>query len=80
MKIRCVETHTVLKNMVYDVPESEIFAEFGSLDAFKKAIEEDSEQWQDFSEVLNDVGYDVESEDWITERTGGFETEWKVDE
>ena len=80
MKIKCVETHRVSKTKVYNVPESELINEFGSIEACKEAIEEDSEQWQEFtSEKLEDIGYDVESEDWITERDGGFETEWEID-
>jgi hypothetical protein len=81
MKIRCGETHTVLKIKEFDIPESELIEEFGSIDACKKAIEENSEKWQEFeNERVWGYDWDVVKEDWITEREGGFETEWKVDE
>ena len=80
MKIRCVEVHTVLKNVVYDIPESELIDEFGSIDVCKEAIEEDSEQWQEYvSEKMCDIDYEVK-EDWVSERKGGYEVKWHIDE
>ena len=76
MIIKKIEYHSVHSHLTYNIDESDIVAEFGSVEAFEKHYVEESDEFYDF---VNDHDYDRE-DDWFSDRKGGYEVEWSYGE
>lgn len=94
MKIVKTEYHRVNSIFEYDLPEEDIVKTFGSIDRFKEILSHMSSE--DFSgesfgddptdeevvvfyEFLEHYSYERE-DDWWTDRKGGYETSYEVDD
>ena len=75
MIIKKIEYHSVHSHLTYDIDEADIVDEFGSVEAFEKHFEEESD---DFYEFVSSYDYDRE-DDWFSDRKGGYDVEWSVE-
>ena len=75
MIIKKIEYHSVHSHLTYDIDEADIVAEFGSIEAFEKHFEEESD---DFWEFVSQFDYDRE-DDWFSDRKGGYDVEWSIE-
>ena len=76
MRIQKIEYHQVNSYFTYDIDDEDIIAEFGSIEKFEEAYAEESDE---FWEFVQDFDYDRE-DDWWTDRKGGYEVEWSIQE
>jgi len=75
MIIKKIEYHSVHSHLTYDIDEADIVDEFGSVEAFEKQTEEESD---DFYEFVSSYDYDRE-DDWFSDRKGGYDVEWSIE-
>ncbi len=76
MIIKKIEYHSVHSHMTYDLSDEDIVAEFGSIEAFEKHYEEESDE---FYEFVTNHDYNRE-DDWFSDRKGGYDVEWSIEE
>ena len=76
MIIKKIEYHSVHSHMTYELDDDDIVAEFGSIDVFEKHYDEESDE---FYEFVTNHDYDRE-DDWFSDRKGGYEVEWSIEE
>ena len=76
MIIKKIEYHSVHSHLTYDIDEADIVVEFGSVEEFEKHYEEESD---DFYEFVSQFDYDRE-DDWFSDRKGGYDVEWSIEE
>ena len=92
MKIVKTEIHQVNSEFTYDIPDEDIIAKFGSLERFEEIVSHNGDGWNEtigepptdeesdlFLEFLEDYSYD-RYDDWISDRKGGYEVVFKVDD
>lgn len=77
MIIKKTEYHSVHSTFTYDIDEESIIERFGSVEEFVENhyAEESDEFW----EFMMDFDYDRE-DDWWSDRKGGYEVEWSMDD
>ena len=86
------EHHQVVSRFSYDMPDSEITARFGSVERFREVISHSASEGfgvpegepptDDEADALFELLADYETErtdDWVTERKGGFEVSYSLD-
>lgn len=76
MRIQKIEYHQVNSYFTYEIDDEDIIAEFGSIEKFEEAYAEESDE---FWEFVQDFDYDRE-DDWWTDRKGGYEVEWSIED
>jgi len=76
MKVIKKEYHTVVSEFSYELDEDEIIDRFESVENFKTLLDEDD--W-DVLEFINDSDYD-RYDDWVSDRKGGYEVTYEVEE
>ncbi len=92
MKLIKHEYHRVVSSISHDIPDGEIIAKFGSVERFKEVISHSASEGFSVPEgeplldgeadALFDFLGDYETErtdDWVTERKGGFEVSYSLD-
>jgi len=78
IKLVLVERHTVLVEKTFDWSEEEIIEAFGSVDDFWEEFGDDTDEFNQFFWDSEPVS---QEEDWISDRKGYTDYEWKeVDE
>lgn len=76
MKVIKKEYHTVVSEFSYELDEEEIIDRFESVENFKALLDEDD---FDVLEFINDLDYD-RYDDWVSDRKGGYEVTYEVEE
>jgi len=76
MRIQKIEYHQVNSYFTYEIDDEDIIAEFGSIEKFEEAYAEESD---DFWEFVQDFDYNRE-DDWWTDRKGGYDVEWSIED
>ena len=76
MKIIKKEYHTVVSEFTYELDEEEIIDRFESVENFKALLDEDD--W-DVIDFINQSDYE-RYDDWVTDRKGGYEVTYEVEE
>ena len=76
MKIIKKEYHTVVSEFTYELDEEEIIDRFDSVENFKTLLDEDD--W-DVIDFINQSDYE-RYDDWVTDRKGGYEVTYEVEE
>lgn len=76
MKIIKKEYHTVVSEFTYELDEEEIIDRFESIENFKALLDEDD--W-DVIDFINQSDYE-RYDDWVTDRKGGYEVTYEVEE
>ena len=76
MKIIKKEYHTVVSEFTYELDEEEIIDRFESVEKFKALLDEDD--W-DVIDFINQSDYE-RYDDWVTDRKGGYEVTYEVEE
>lgn len=76
MRIQKIEYHQVNSYFTYEINDEDIIAEFGSIEKFEEAYAEESDE---FWEFVQDFDYDRE-DDWWTDRKGGYDVEWSIED
>lgn len=76
MKIIKKEYHTVVSEFTYELDEEEIIDRFESVENFKALLDEDD---FDVLEFINDSDYE-RYDDWVSDRKGGYEVTYEVEE
>jgi len=76
MRIQKIEYHQVNSYFTYEIDDEDIIAEFGSIEKFEEAYAEESD---DFWEFVQDFVYNRE-DDWWTDRKGGYDVEWSIED
>ena len=76
MKIIKKEYHTVISEFTYELDEEEIIDRFESVENFKALLDEDD--W-DVIDFINQSDYE-RYDDWVTDRKGGYEVTYEVEE
>lgn len=92
MKIVKTEIHTVNSEFTYDIPDEDIVDKFGSLERFQEIVSHMASEWDVpngepptdeeydlFIEFFEDYNYD-RYDDWITDRKGGYDVVYSVDD
>lgn len=80
MKVELREYHNVTRIMIYNV-EDEIISEDweGSIEEFRAAVVDDSHPRHDeATDLMYQYGHDEEDEDWVSDRKGGYDIEWRI--
>jgi len=77
------EYHTVISDFKYEISPSEIIEVFGSIEKFEEAMNadygKDPELFIKFDDFMIDRDYSGNREDdWISDRKGGYEIEYKI--
>lgn len=94
MKFIKKEHHQVISSFSYDIPDDEVIDMFGSIERFKEIIshlnnddwstpigEPPSEKEQDnFLDFIAEFDYDDRNDDWWTDREGGYDLSYEIDE
>ena len=76
MRIQKIEYHQVNSYFTYEIDDEDIIAEFGSIEKFEEAYAEESDE---FWEFVQNFDYDRE-DDWWTDRKGGYDVEWSIED
>ena len=76
MKIIKKEYHTVVSEFTYELDDDEIIEQFESVENFKALLDEDD--W-DVIDFINQSDYE-RYDDWVTDRKGGYEVTYEVEE
>ena len=76
MRIQKIEYHQVNSYFTYEIDDEDIIAEFGSIEKFEEAYAEESDE---FWEFVQDFDYNRE-DDWWTDRKGGYDVEWSIED
>lgn len=76
MRIKKIEYHQVNSYFTYEIDDEDIIAEFGSIEKFEEAYAEESDE---FWEFVQDFDYNRE-DDWWTDRKGGYDVEWSIED
>lgn len=76
MIIKQIEYHQMTSTLTYQIPDDDIIDEFGSLDNFEDAMNEETDE---FFEFINS-GWDYDREDDIwTDRKGGYDVDYEIE-
>ena len=75
MKIIKKEYHTVVSEFTYELDDDEIIEQFESVENFKALLDEDD--W-DVIDFINQSDYE-RYDDWVTDRKGGYEVTYEVE-
>lgn len=92
MKIVKTEIHTVNSEFTYDIADEDIIEKFGSIERFEEIVSHNGDGWAEpngepptdeeqdlFFEFFEDYHYD-RYDDWITDRKGGYDVVYSVDD
>jgi len=74
MKIIKKEYHTVISEFTFELSENDLIKEFGSVEEFTNALNDD-----DFDAIEFLSNYDYERyDDWVSDRKGGYDVTYEV--
>lgn len=81
MRVTCKEYHEVTRIMFYDVDTELLKNDWeGTIEEFQDAISDEAHPRHDeATDLMYQYGHDDEDEDWVTDRKGGFQIEWSLD-
>lgn len=92
MKIVKTEHHTVNSEFTYDIPDDEIIDTFGSLERFQEILSHNGDGWDEavgeppsdeendlFFELIDGCDYD-RYDDWVTDRKGGYDVTYRLED
>ena len=80
------EHHSVTSTFTYQIPLDDILEEFGTKENFEKAVHQsygdddyDSSLDNKFTEFVDNYDYERE-DDWWTDRKGGYDVDYEIEE
>ena len=82
MRVVCREYHQVTRIMFYEIEDIVLENDWqGTKEEFEDAISDEAHpRHDDAVELMYQYGHDDEDEDWVTDRKGGFDVDWSIDE
>lgn len=78
VKVISREFHNVTSEFTYLPLPSEIIKHFGSIENFEKCFSGDSEDEFKIWEFLSEIGHSDRYDDWVSDRKGGYESEYEL--
>ena len=77
VKVLMREFHNVTSEFTYLPLPSEIIKHFGSMEEFEKCFDEGDGEYK-LWEFLSEMGHSDRVDDWVSERKGGYESEYEL--
>ena len=77
IKVLMREFHNVTSEFTYLPLPSEIIKHFGSMKNFEKCFSETDGEYK-LWEFLSEIGHSDRYDDWVSDRKGGYESEYEL--